>query len=99
MDVAVDDATADAAMAAYGDVREEDRIVNFAIRVHAHVGRKNGIPDQAAGDNASVRYDGIKCGAHTIFFGENKFRRGILPLVRADRPLVIVKIEDGRDRD
>src|ERR1700733_7455056 len=37
MDVAVDDAAAYAAMASYGNMRKKDAVVDFRIRVHAHI--------------------------------------------------------------
>src|SRR5271154_2451617 len=40
--VAVDDGAADAAAASNADVREQNALVDFAVGVHAHVGREDG---------------------------------------------------------
>src|SRR5580692_1526889 len=99
MDVAVDDAAADAAMASDGDVGEQDALVDFGVRVHADVGREDGVSDQAAGDDAAVGDDGIERGAHAVFLGKDELGRRVLALVSADGPVVIVEVEDGGDGD
>src|SRR5580704_3543034 len=99
MDVAVDDAAADAAMASDGDVREQDALVDFGVGVHADVGREDGVLDQASGDDAAVGDDGVESGAHAFLFGEDEFGGGVLALVSANGPVVVVEVEDGRDGD
>src|ERR1700733_11528898 len=77
MNVAVDDAAADAAMASDGDVREEDRRINLGVGIHAHIRGEHGVLDRAARYDAAVRNDGIEGGAHAIFFREDEFGRRI----------------------
>src|ERR1700730_12838410 len=48
MNVAVDDAAADAAVASHRDVREQNRGVHLTIRIDAHVGRENGVLDDSS---------------------------------------------------
>src|SRR5271170_4149494 len=99
MDVAVDDAAADAAMASDGDVGEQDTLIDFGIGVHADVGREDGVLNQASGDDAAIGDDGIEGGAHAFFLGEDELGGRVLLLVSADGPVVIVEIEDGGDGD
>src|ERR1700687_2002315 len=99
MDIAVEDRFANTATAPHADVRKQDAVVHFRVRVDAHVGRQDGVLHDAAGDNAAVGDDGIERGAGAAGFGKNEFRRRILALVGADRPLLVIEVEDGRDRD
>src|ERR1035437_5455029 len=99
MHVAVEDRLANAATAADADMREQDAVVHLGVGVDAHVVGEDGVLYDAAGDDASVGDDGIERGAGASGFSENEFRRGILALVGADRPLFVVQVEDGRNRD
>src|SRR4029077_15580801 len=99
MYVAVDNAAADAAVASHSDVREQNGRVDFGIRIHANVRRKDRILDRTSGDDAAIRHDGVERGTHTILLREDEFGRRILALVSADGPLVVVEVEDRRHRD
>src|SRR5580658_9054537 len=99
MDVAVDDAAADAAMAPDGDVGEQDGLIDFGVGIHADVWGEDGVPDQSAGDDAAIGDDGIECGALTIFLREDELGRRVLALVGADGPVVVVEVEDRGDGD
>ena len=56
----------------------------------------------ASGDNASSRNNGIQRHAFSSsfeFISEDKFGRRILALIGADRPGLVVEIEEGVDGD
>src|ERR1700684_4278881 len=88
--VPVEDGFANATTASDADVREQNAVVHFGVGVDAHIGGKNRILDDAAGDDASVGDDGIEGGAGASGFGEDEFCRWILPLVGGGRPLFVV---------
>src|SRR5579872_319431 len=97
--IAVDDTAAQAAVAADGYVGKENGRVDFGIGVDAHIGRDHRVLHHTAGNDAAIRDNGIERGAHAVLFREDEFCRGILALVGADRPGLIVQIEDRRDRN
>ena len=98
-DVAVDDGAADARVAADIDVVIDDGSGDFAIAVDADVVAEEGVLDAAAGKNGAVGNDRIERDAHAIGIGENKFRWRILMLPGAQRPGLVVEVEDRRDAD
>src|SRR4029077_125434 len=97
--VAVEDGSADAAAAAYADVREQDAGVYLRVRIHAHVRREYGILDHTSGDDAAIGNDGINRRAGATALGKDELGGRVFALVRAGGPVVVVQVEDGRDRD
>src|SRR3954454_23180809 len=59
VDVAIDDGLLDLAVPAGVHMRKDDAVFHVGIRVHADVGREDGILHHTAGDDASRRDDGI----------------------------------------
>src|SRR6185369_17855537 len=55
LDLAVQDRLLDAGVAVDGGVVHDDRVLDVAVRVHAHSGREDAVPDLAPGDDAAHR--------------------------------------------
>ena len=98
MHVAVDDGPADTAVAADIDMREDDTGFDFGIGIYAHIGREHAVAHGSAADDAAARYQRIQGSSGATGLGKNKLRRRVLPLMRADRPVLLEQVEHGRDR-
>src|SRR5215469_1619084 len=98
-DVAVDDGAADARVAADVDVIVDDRGGDFAVAVDADVVAEDRGLHAAAGEDGAVTDDGVKSDTHAVGIGKDKLRRGILLLPGAQRPGLVVEVEDRRNAD
>ena len=98
-DVAVDDGAADARVAADVDVIIEDGFRDFAIAIDADIVADDAILHAATGEDRAAGDDGINGNAHAAGIGKYEFCRGILVLPAAERPMLVVEVEDRRNAD
>ncbi len=74
----------------------DDGIADFAITVHTDIVPDHTLLYPAAGDHRATGDDGIKCHAHALGIGKDKFRGRILVLPGSQRPVAVVQVENGR---
>src|SRR6516164_8338475 len=79
------------------DVVVDDRSVNLAIAVYPHVVADDAAPHAAAGEDRTARHNRVEGHPHAILVGEYEFDGRILLLPTAQRPHLVVEIEDRRD--
>ena len=80
-------------------VVEDDRVLHLAVAIDAHVVAQHRSLHAAARYDAARRNDRIDRHAHAIRIGEHEFHRRILLLPGAQRPALVVQVEDRRNRD
>ena len=96
IDVTVNDGVANARVAADVDVIEDDGIFDFAVAVYANIVAQDGVCNAPARNDRATGNHGIDSDAHAIGIGENEFRGRILLLPGAERPALVVQIENRR---
>ena len=98
-DVAVNDGAADTRVTADVYVIVDDGVADFGIAVDADIVADDAVLSAATGEDGAARNNGIDGGSHTIRIGEDEFGRGIVLLPGAQGPVLVIKVEDGRDAD
>src|SRR5271166_3383305 len=98
-DVAVDYGAANAGMAADVDVIIKDGIGDFAIAIDADIVTDDAILDAAPGEDGAAGNDGVDGNALAVGIGKDEFRGGILVLPAAERPMLVVEVEDWGNAD
>ena len=98
LDLAVDDGPADPRVAVDRGVGHEDGVLDVAERVHAHA-RARGSMRRIWLPETMHPEDTIESVAHPAapVLGEDELGGRELRLVRAQRPLRVVEVEDGVD--
>ena len=75
-------------------VREEDGFLDERIFLDGHTRRENALDDRTAADDAARRHDGIDGRALVgVVVARKEPCRGLVPVERADRPVVVVQVE------
>src|SRR5271157_584525 len=98
-DVAVNDGAADAGVSADVDVIVEDGIGDFAVAIDADIVTDDAILDAATGEDGAPGDDGVNGNAHAVLIGKDEFSGGILVLPAAERPMLVVKVENRGNAD
>src|ERR1039458_1133698 len=89
-----DNLPADADIAADFHPGHQNRILHFTITVHAHAGREHTVYHPATRNDTSGAHDGIERQPHpAALLGENELGRRLLRSLRADGPVLVVKVK------
>src|SRR5260370_14372558 len=98
-DVAVNDGTANARVAADVHVIVDDGLGDFGIAGDADIVADHGCLHTAAGNYRAAGDDGIEGRAHALRVSEDELCGRILVLPGAQRPGAVVQVEDRGDAD
>src|SRR5579862_5318315 len=63
--IAIENGFADAAAPADANVRKQNAIVHFGVRIDPHIRREHRIPDRASGNDAAIGDNRIQSGARS----------------------------------
>ena len=96
--MAVDDGAADAAVTADVDVGKDNAGVHGGVGVDAHILRDHGVGDRGAGDDDAGGNHRVDRHAGAARLTEDKLGRRILAHTGAHGPVLVVEVEDRRNR-